>query len=770
MSDIENLLNLLEFSIEFLNQGTMRLPATNLLTFVTMLLCIVPVESAQTNPFVSPPDSPFTQIMQLFSLHSMPQSSDESFDDSAKQSAFTQDFKALMSESQTAPLGFGEKLAELYVKYGAKPEIIARHYRELTITAVSTAQSSDLVVHFNDLTNAYLSRCTGEAYSGALISSDTLRILENKRLAPPDHADNNTHHVMTSEEILDQYSRVINASSIGKAEASAADNCSQLDSAVGGFEMITAELKSSSPKTLEQKLQHASTLGYAYTSIALHMCKSLIATGDSSARSGRVPGYAFILRWKGQFSELIAPRKLTVLPGRSQTEKEYLQAVGETQSLAQHLAALPKDVTIVLGNLIKEDNPEKDPQQYLAKHPGIDRETVIKAYQLYAVYGAGIQKMRAFPGHLQTQDSSTNDDPLALLRFLRPNDILIDIYKYSAWDGKRFSEQHYLAVISSPSSSRAVELGPADPIDQAIKSFHDSIYHSDSADHWKAIERLVVGPLVREIPNGTRRIVLSPDSSIALVPFASLALDMGVKALIVTVPSAYDLARLKTTTASINEKRALIVGDLDFGQGDGSSGTLQGAGSEFGKVKELATKAGFRVTSLSRLQATRTAVIQNVHNVDVMHFATHASGASEEATTVGEAFESAHIDLSGANTGSPDSRLTASDIAQLDLSRVTLVTLSACSTGTGLPKDGQGLLGFQTAFMAAGARSLLVSLWDVSDDATEELMSKFYGTLWADPSISKSEALRQAQMAVRATPGFSAPAYWAGWELLGEGW
>jgi hypothetical protein len=68
MSDIENLLNLLEFSIEFLNQGTMRLPATNLLTFVTMLLCIVPVESAQTNPFVSPPDSPFTQIMQLFSM------------------------------------------------------------------------------------------------------------------------------------------------------------------------------------------------------------------------------------------------------------------------------------------------------------------------------------------------------------------------------------------------------------------------------------------------------------------------------------------------------------------------------------------------------------------------------------------------------------------------------------------------------------------------------------------------------------------------------
>jgi CHAT domain-containing protein len=126
--------------------------------------------------------------------------------------------------------------------------------------------------------------------------------------------------------------------------------------------------------------------------------------------------------------------------------------------------------------------------------------------------------------------------------------------------------------------------------------------------------------------------------------------------------------------------------------------------------------------------------------------------------------------LSLANSETPESELTAEDILHLDLSGVQLVTLSACTSGQGRPVDGQGLLGFQTAFMAAGAHSLLLSLWSVPDEATSVLMQNFYKALWTTPSISKSEALRQAQEQLRSDPAFADPRNWAAWVLVGEAW
>ncbi|SPE41547.1 hypothetical protein SBA3_440001 [Candidatus Sulfopaludibacter sp. SbA3] len=84
--------------------------------------------------------------------------------------------------------------------------------------------------------------------------------------------------------------------------------------------------------------------------------------------------------------------------------------------------------------------------------------------------------------------------------------------------------------------------------------------------------------------------------------------------------------------------------------------------------------------------------------------------------------------------------------------------------------DGQGLLGFQTAFMAAGAHTLLLSLWSVPDEATSVLMQNFYQALWATPSISKSQALRRAQEQLRSDPAFADPQNWAAWVLVGEAW
>jgi CHAT domain-containing protein len=94
-----------------------------------------------------------------------------------------------------------------------------------------------------------------------------------------------------------------------------------------------------------------------------------------------------------------------------------------------------------------------------------------------------------------------------------------------------------------------------------------------------------------------------------------------------------------------------------------------------------------------------------------------------------------------------DGILTAEEVQSLDLRGTELVVLSACETGLGVSESGQGVLGLQRAFQAAGARATVASLWKVDDAATTVLMEQFYTNLWIK-KMSKLEALRQAQLAV----------------------
>jgi CHAT domain-containing protein len=99
-----------------------------------------------------------------------------------------------------------------------------------------------------------------------------------------------------------------------------------------------------------------------------------------------------------------------------------------------------------------------------------------------------------------------------------------------------------------------------------------------------------------------------------------------------------------------------------------------------------------------------------------------------------------------------DGILTAEEVQALDLRGTELVVLSACETGLGALARGQGVLGLQRAFQAAGARAVVASLWKVEDAATSVLMEQFYTNLW-DKKLPKLEALRQAQLTVLNNPG-----------------
>lgn len=110
--------------------------------------------------------------------------------------------------------------------------------------------------------------------------------------------------------------------------------------------------------------------------------------------------------------------------------------------------------------------------------------------------------------------------------------------------------------------------------------------------------------------------------------------------------------------------------------------------------------------------------------------------------------------------------LEAREVYRIDLKNVSLVTLSACESGLGRIARGDEILGFTRSFLSAGASTLLVSLWPVSDRSTEILMSSFYRELGKGERAI--DAMRTAQLEVLRRPRMSHPFFWAPFNLIGD--
>jgi len=113
-----------------------------------------------------------------------------------------------------------------------------------------------------------------------------------------------------------------------------------------------------------------------------------------------------------------------------------------------------------------------------------------------------------------------------------------------------------------------------------------------------------------------------------------------------------------------------------------------------------------------------------------------------------------------------DGLLTAEDVSGLDLLDTELVVLSACETGLGEIRTGEGVFGLRRAFVLAGAKTLVMSLWKVPDDATRALMVDFYHRLLAGEG--KADALRNAQQTLRAKPEYADPYFWGAFICQGD--
>jgi CHAT domain-containing protein len=111
-----------------------------------------------------------------------------------------------------------------------------------------------------------------------------------------------------------------------------------------------------------------------------------------------------------------------------------------------------------------------------------------------------------------------------------------------------------------------------------------------------------------------------------------------------------------------------------------------------------------------------------------------------------------------------DGILTAEDVSGMDLLATELVVLSAAETGLGEVRVGEGVFGLRRAFMLAGAKTLVISLWKVADQQTQELMVDFYCRIMAGQP--RADALREAKLAIKAR--YPAPFYWGAFICQGD--
>ena len=233
---------------------------------------------------------------------------------------------------------------------------------------------------------------------------------------------------------------------------------------------------------------------------------------------------------------------------------------------------------------------------------------------------------------------------------------------------------------------------------------------------------------------------------------------------------------LSKVDGAIGKKRAL---SQFYGFASDEIPALPATERETEMIGDILTAANWKVSSFTKSEATE-ANVKLLDSPGLLHVATHGFFLSDldvedgldkdDASEIVEnpLFRSGLL-LAGVSAARDaaqveDGILTAYEAMNLSLDQTELVALSACETGLGEVRNGEGVYGLQRAFNVAGAKAVLMSLWQVDDAATQELMTTFY-SLWLKEG-DKHSAFRQAQLALKKK--YPEPYYWGAFVLSGH--
>lgn len=413
---------------------------------------------------------------------------------------------------------------------------------------------------------------------------------------------------------------------------------------------------------------------------------------------------------------------------------------------------------------------------------------------------------------------------LDAVRAAVPNDTaLLEFVAYRPFnpkaqtDAEQFGQPRYAAyVLQANAVAKGIDLGEASRIDATVEKLREALREPDRKDARqlaKAVAESVFQP-IEPLVASDKRLLISPDGQLSLIPFEVLVTDDGrylVEQFAITyLTTGRDLLRMQVPRPS--RSAAVIVADPFFGEPKGTllpNETQSKTAPAHGRMarRSVTTGEGFSNLYFAPLAGTRSEAnsiqalfpdaqlltgqqaseekLAQLSGPRILHIATHGfflqdAKQGRDAPTSRNAAGSPPEDLdnpllrsglalSGANLvreSKGNGILTALEVSNLDLWGTKLVTLSACDTGVGEVRNGEGVYGLRRAFFLAGAESLVMSMWPVSDYVTRELMTKYYSGL--KDGLGRGEALRQAELSMLHRKGREHPFYWASFIQAGE--
>jgi CHAT domain-containing protein/tetratricopeptide (TPR) repeat protein len=377
---------------------------------------------------------------------------------------------------------------------------------------------------------------------------------------------------------------------------------------------------------------------------------------------------------------------------------------------------------------------------------------------------------------------------------------LVEFVVYRPYDVRaanrksRFGAPRYVAyVLRRAGEPLWVDLGEAEALERGVVAWRRALVDPSNQEVsrlGRALDEVVMRP-VRRLLGDARHLFLSPDGALNLIPFGALVDEQNRYLLedysITYLTSGRDLLRLQVSAES--RQGPLVVANPLFEAG-AATGAAEVPAPQAAQNRRSADFTGFVFPSLpgtkgeaSALSTILTgvrvftdaqaseAMLKHVSGPSVLHIATHGFFLPDQPQS---AADDAHAEsrgmvlnaggpgrvegenpllrsglaLAGANHGQggegEDGVLTALEAAGLDLWGTKLVVLSACETGIGEVKNGNGVYGLRRALVLAGAESQVMSLWQVSDEATRDLMIGYYKRLQAGEG--RTEALRAVQL------------------------
>jgi CHAT domain-containing protein/tetratricopeptide (TPR) repeat protein len=415
-----------------------------------------------------------------------------------------------------------------------------------------------------------------------------------------------------------------------------------------------------------------------------------------------------------------------------------------------------------------------------------------------------------------------------IARNLPSHSALVDFIQYHRYEfaakTNQWKEQRYAVYLTFPLAKGStnvfverVDLGEATPINESIslvckRMLAGQFAAKDLSAALQQLSGLVYAPLAGYLTNASH-LIICPDGQLSRVPFEML--PVGNKFLVEEktisyVTSGREIIRLAKPKANASSSKSVVMGnpdfDFDLANAHPLNSSLQLAGNPSVLPSSSRNYDGLKFQPLPGAEAearsvtkllgngavlylganAREAELKAVQSPRVLHLATHGfyfpDQEFDQTRLLSYAKGSINwenpmvrcgIALAGANHAkqitnalAEDGLLTGLEASLLNLQGTELVILSACDSGNGEVKIGEGLISLRRAFLIAGAQTVLASHWNISDKATDQLMTEFIRR-WQSGE-SRMTAWREAQLSLINSKDFSNSYFWAAFTLTGE--